>query len=159
MSLKDIRAFVNRHSKKVTFLLLFYFLMAWITAAYTKRKDNLECKETTKEFGGGVHRYDGQDYTFTLCDTGYSIVLLQIHDANNELWAERSFDVEWAGRISPLKYTNKSVTYFDNTEEEDFEKVISMPPNRWEWLKVRVIDTFWSVMEFIFIKPLKWVFS
>lgn len=163
MSLKIVWHFVKRFPAFTFFTMLtFYLIMFAITGAHTTVREGSGCDEITKILNGGVRHYDGQKYELMLCDysggnsrVGISgTVRLQIYDAQKVLWSERFFDAYWE-RPNGLEYTDTSITYFDDSKQEDFEKTISMPPSRWEWLKVRVNHAFWSVMEFVFFLPLK----
>jgi hypothetical protein len=164
-SLKNTWAFIKRNSKKLIFvLLLIYPCMVALTVIYSSTLESKSCKYYTEKLNGGVHTFAEQNYKITLCARnenrdGHAIVRLQIFDTQDELKVERFFDMNWENdRYSPLEYTNSSVIYFDESES-DYRKEIQMPPSRWEWLKIKIKHSFWSAMEFIFVKPVAWIFS
>jgi hypothetical protein len=163
MSVKNIWSFIKRNPNKVIFLPpLFYICMTALTIYYSSAGEVIgDCKKETEKLGGGIHNFSGHNYNFTLCNySGYinrdtRIVRLQIHDAQNELWVERFFDVDWnTNNYFPLEYTNTSVTYFDGAEENDYKKVIEMPPKNWERFEVKIKHSFWGVMQNIFLNPI-----
>lgn len=166
-SLKNTWAFIKRNPKKSIVLpILLYAIMGLITAANsTTGEVRDDCVETTKVLDGGIHNFNGKDYLFTLCgqlnsrfvDT-IDNIRLQIHDDKNELWVERFFDV-YMGSSSGLSYHESSIFYFGADDDGVLGGEIKMPPSRWEWIKVRVKHAFWRGMEFIFVKPVEWVFS
>jgi hypothetical protein len=167
--LKSIWAFIKRNPKKSIVLpILFYAIIGLITAANsTTGEARDDCKEMTEHYGGGLHRFDGQDYNFIICGKSFysrfgstaDTVRLQVFDAQNELWVERFLDVDWSVGNEEVSFSDTSVMYSGANDDGVDNGEISMPPSRWEWIKVRVKHAFWRGMEFIFVKPVEWVFS
>ena len=171
-SLKTIWSFIKRNPKKsiVTSILL-YIIMGLITVANsTTGEARDDCEEMTKHFEGGIRLFNGEDYNFIVCGKPFysrfwstsDKVRLQVYDAKNELRLERIIDVDWNAGGEGLSFFDKSFFYTGANDDGVVAEEISMPPSRWEWLKVRIKHAFWTVMQNIFLKPIEsflgWIF-
>ncbi|MCI1015871.1 hypothetical protein HWE04_18585 [Herbaspirillum sp. C7C2] len=81
--------------------------------------------------GSGGHDQDGTD----------DEIELKVFNDKETLLARRYFSVNWyAGRSfhAPLRYEADAVRYIDVTENSEFDKRLSMPPTKWDWIQARL---------------------
>lgn len=104
-----------------------------------------ECDIYTQKLNGGLRHYRGQGFRIELCGAGpresdrQDRIRLRIYDETGELRAVRYFSVQW-GRDFPalLEYSRDHLTYFDASDEQDFTRVLSMPPTLIDWIHTRI---------------------
>ncbi|MDR6583968.1 MULTISPECIES: hypothetical protein [Herbaspirillum] len=97
---------------------------------------------------GGVKLLNGVSYRFQLCGSGGhdqdgtdDEIELKVFNDKETLLARRYFSVNWyAGRSfhAPLRYEADAVRYIDVTENSEFDKRLSMPPTKWDWIQARL---------------------
>ncbi|AKN68283.1 hypothetical protein G5B88_15860 [Herbaspirillum seropedicae] len=66
---------------------------------------------------------------------------LKVFNDQGTLLARRYFSVNWyagKGFHQPLTYENDSVRYIDVTENSEYEKRLSIPPTKWDWIRARL---------------------
>ena len=98
--------------------------------------------------GGGVKLLNGVSYRFQMCGTGGNDqdgtddkIELQVFSDKGELLARRYFSVNWYAGNSfhePLTYEGEFVRYIDVAENSGFEKRLSIPPTKWDWIRARL---------------------
>ncbi|QDD63093.1 hypothetical protein EJD96_02495 [Herbaspirillum seropedicae] len=104
-----------------------------------------DCETYTQKLNGGVRQYRGLSFRVELCGAGpresdrLDRVRLRIYDESGDLRAVRYFGVQW-GRNFPalLEYSRDHLSYFDAGDEEDFARVIAMPPTLSDWVQTRI---------------------
>jgi hypothetical protein len=118
-----------------------------ILASGTKYPDNFsDCGTYTTSLKGGVKVFDGKKYNVVLCGTGGDEnamddrIRLQIFSASGELLAQRKFYVHWmmTNFRKELAFSANHLTYYDNSQQSNFEHRISMPPTPWDWISARL---------------------
>ena len=118
-----------------------------IFAINKKSSDNFsDCAMYTKSLKGGMKVFDGKKYNVVLCGTGGDEnamddrIRLQIFSADGELLAQRKFHVHWmmANFRKELAFSGDHLTYYDNSQQSNFEHRISMPPTPWDWISARL---------------------
>lgn len=97
---------------------------------------------------GGVKIINGVSYRFQMCGTGGNDqdgtddkIELKVFSESGELLARRHFSVNWYAGGSfhePLKYGKNFVSYIDVSDESGFDKRLSIPPSKWDWIRARL---------------------
>ena len=67
-------------------------------------------------------------------------IRLQIFSESGELLAQRKFYVDWmmTNWPSKLEYGPDYLTYYDASQQDNYEHRVSMPPTWWDWVKARL---------------------
>jgi hypothetical protein len=104
-----------------------------------------DCDRHTKLLNGGARTFEGKRLNIVLCGTGWDKngmddwVRLQVWSDRGTLLAQRSFRVDWDTNFpKELEYGPDYVTYYDASQQSNFEHRISMPPTWWDWVRARV---------------------
>lgn len=104
-----------------------------------------DCDRHTKLLNGGVKTYGGRKFNIVLCGTGWDKnrmndwVRLQVWSDRGALLAQRSFRVDWDTNFpGELEYGPDYLTYYDASQQDDYEHRISMPPTWWDWVRARL---------------------
>jgi hypothetical protein len=104
-----------------------------------------DCDRHTKLLHGGPKTYGGKKFDVVLCGTGWDKnrmndwVRLQVRSDEGALLAQRSFRVDWDTNFPrELEYGPDYLTYYDASQQDDFEHRISMPPTWWDWVRARL---------------------
>lgn len=105
-----------------------------------------QCDMYTQRLNGGTRQYRGQQLRIELCGSGVASGLrdpirLRIFDDQGRWRAVRYFTVQWGGHYPLLlDYAKDHFAYFDASEgeDEDFVKVVPMPPTLADWLSTRI---------------------
>ena len=105
-----------------------------------------ECEQDTKDLNGGIRNFDGRGFNIVLCGTGgdesrmNDKIRLQIFSESGELLAQRKFYVDWmmTNWPSKLQYGPDYLTYYDASQQDNYEHRISMPPTWWDWVRARL---------------------
>lgn len=97
---------------------------------------------------GGVKSINGVTYRFQMCGTGGNDqdgtddkIELKVFGGDGELLARRYFSVNWyAGSAfhEPLEYEGDSVRYIDVSDQSSYEKHLTIPPSKWDWIRARL---------------------
>lgn len=123
-------------------VLLVYLSLAALELA---KIDYTNCEKYSKQLNGRERMYAGNKYRAVLCGRGpdqnlmNDHVRLQIFSQEGELLAERKFVVDWdTNKSRLLEYHDNHITYYDASKEYDFEKTVSMPPTRFDWMRARI---------------------
>jgi hypothetical protein len=103
------------------------------------------CERDTKELHGGMKIYAEKQYSIVLCGTGGDEnftgdeIRLQVFSEKGALLAQRRFVVNWITNFPRvLEYGPDYLTYYDASEQSDFEHRMSMPPTWWDWVRARL---------------------
>ncbi|MDR9836150.1 hypothetical protein [Herbaspirillum huttiense] len=105
-----------------------------------------QCQMYTEKLNGGLRHYRGEDFMVELCGAGSDDqrrdqIRLRIFDEQGQWRAVRYFTVQWGGHYPLLiDYARDHLAYFDASEGEDeeFVKVVAMPPTLADWLSTRI---------------------
>ena len=97
---------------------------------------------------GGIKNMNGASYRFTMCGTGGNDqdgtndkIELRVFSDSDELLARRYFSVNWYHGKSfhqPLNYEGSVVRYIDLADESNYNKYLTIPPSKWDWLRARL---------------------
>lgn len=97
---------------------------------------------------GGTKIMNGVSYRFTMCGTGGNDqdgtddkIELRVFSEKDELLARRYFSVNWYHGKSfhrPLNYEGNVVRYIDLTDKSNYDKYLTIPPTKWDWLRARL---------------------
>ncbi|WP_240327191.1 hypothetical protein [Burkholderia sp. IDO3] len=97
---------------------------------------------------GGIKNMNGISYRFAMCGTGGNDqdgtndkIELRVFSDKGELLARRYFSVNWYHGKSfhqPLNYEGNVVRYIDLTDDSNYEKYLTIPPSKWDWLRARL---------------------
>ncbi|MCI1004492.1 hypothetical protein [Herbaspirillum sp. C7C8] len=132
-----------------TTTLLYMLLMSYgvaIALVTTTRPHYRQCEMYTQKLNGGLREYRGEQFRIELCGSGSDAdrrdhIRLRIFDEKGEWRAVRYFTVRWGGPYPLLlDYARDHFAYFDASEgeDEDFVKVVPMPPTLADWLSTRI---------------------
>ncbi|KNA31063.1 hypothetical protein ADU20_27455 [Burkholderia pseudomallei] len=124
-------------------LLIIYGIIFVIDKRFPDKFYN--CERDTKELHGGAKVYAGKKYNIVLCGTGGDEnfmgdeIRLQVFSEKGDLLAQRRFVVNWITNFPrELEYGADYVTYYDASQQSNFEHRISMPPTWWDWVRARL---------------------
>lgn len=119
--------------------------ISWIALDYFFPIRYSDCERHTRLLNGGIKTYEKQKFNIVLCGTGADKnrmndwVRLQVWSERGKLLAQRSFRVDWDTNFPrELEYGQDYLTYFDASQENDFEHRIDMPPTWWDWIRARL---------------------
>lgn len=132
-----------------TTTLLYMLVMSYgvaIAVVTSTRPHYQQCQMYTEKLNGGLRHYRGEDFLVELCGTGsgdkrHDQIRLRIFDEQGQWRAVRYFTVQWGGHYPVLiDYARDHLAYFDASEGEDeeFVKVVAMPPTLADWLSTRI---------------------
>ncbi|MFS2112702.1 hypothetical protein ACCC93_00555 [Herbaspirillum frisingense] len=132
------------HAVTLLYLLaMAYGLAATVTTAFTPHYR--DCGIYSQKLNGGWRQYRGQQLRVELCGAGpaeqtrQDRIRLRIYGERGELRALRHFTVQW-GRDFPtlLEYSSDHLSYFDASDEDDFTRLVAMPPTLGDWIHSRL---------------------
>ena len=136
---------ITSKSLQILFLCALAAFAATAAFIYSFPTRYADCERHTKLLNGGVKTYDSKKFNVVLCGAGWDNnrmndwVRLQIWSENGALLAQRSFRVDWDTNFPrELEYTKDHLTYFDASQDNDFEHTVSMPPTWWDWVRARL---------------------
>ncbi len=132
-----------------TTTLLYMLVMSYgvaIALVSTTRPHYRQCEMYTQKLNGGLRDYRGEQFRVELCGSGSDAnrrdhIRLRIFDEKGEARAVRYFTVHWGGPYPQLiDYARDHLAYFDASEgeDEDFVKVVPMPPTLADWISSRI---------------------
>jgi hypothetical protein len=119
-------------------LLMSYGLAILLVSALTPNYH--QCDMYTRKLNGGEREYRGQQFHIELCGAGsdasrHEQIRLRIFDEHGRWRAVRYFTIRWASDFPlMLEYSSDHFSYFDARKQDDFARVMPMPPPLDDWL-------------------------
>ena len=136
--------------KKILAILVAIAIVIYLSLAaldkYVIERRYGDCEEYAQRLNGGEREYQGKKYKVVLCGTGGDSnqdndrIRMQIFSEGGELVAQRKFIIHWdtPNFEKKMEYHDDHITYFDMSDNNDFEKIVSMPPTFIDRIRARI---------------------
>ena len=152
------RVFKKAESPKQEFIKMAPAILIWLCVLIYAADfleeffDDTNCQHYNynEKLNGGTKTINGKKYTINLCGNGGSNsrffgdgldkVKLEILNEQGEVLAKRHYSVFWDGVPShnPIELHSDHITYYDDADQYDSQRTISMPPTIIDWIRARI---------------------